>query len=187
MHFQGPIFIFFSFLLLQFLPFSISDSPILVNNNSAIATRGDEDCSGCKAYKCMDESDAHCGKRGYLIGYGEPNCERFNSKEIYERFNRIGKKFINCTGKCLIHAMEQYILRHKSRGIDCAELKDAGFASHSVCYMDCNFCEVCKTNKLALLRAYRLRDFFSLEAIRQVIDVANRCGIVKCLFGNTNE
>ncbi|KAL3110781.1 hypothetical protein niasHT_016736 [Heterodera trifolii] len=63
----------------------------------------------------------------------------------------------------------------------------AGFDFHSVCYMDCNFCEVCKTNKLALLRAYRLRDFFSPEAIRQVIAVANRCGIVRCLFGNKNE
>ncbi|KAL3076503.1 hypothetical protein niasHS_012698 [Heterodera schachtii] len=86
-----------------------------------------------------------------------------------------------------VKASKRRLTRHKSRGIDCAELKDAGFASHSVCYMDCNFCEVCKTNKLALLRAYRLRDFFSLEAIRQVIAVANRCGIVKCLFRNTNE
>ncbi|KAL7074478.1 hypothetical protein ACQ4LE_006303 [Meloidogyne hapla] len=139
-----------------------------------------EDCEGCNAYKCM-ENVANCGSDGYLIAYGEKNCKNFNEPEIYERFDESGKKFVNCTGKCLINNMNHYIEK-KAGNINCELLKEAGFHSHPKCYLDCGFCQICKTNKYALLRGYDFGDFFSKEAIKQVYIVINKCGFFNCFY-----
>uniref|UniRef100_A0A914HHH3 Uncharacterized protein n=1 Tax=Globodera rostochiensis TaxID=31243 RepID=A0A914HHH3_GLORO len=81
--------------------------------------------------------------------------------------------------------MERYLMEHKSEGIDCGQVKVVGFRSHPRCYLKCGFCEVCKTNKWALLGGYRLSDFLSLEALRQVVAVMRKCGVFNCLLGNT--
>nr|CAD2165738.1 unnamed protein product [Meloidogyne enterolobii] len=147
-----------------------------INNSEEL-----ERCEGCNAYKCMEDDIAHCGPNGYLIAYGEKNCKNFHKPEIYDRFDELGKQFINCTGKCLINNMELYLER-RAGDINCELIKEEGFHSHPKCYLDCGFCQVCKSNKYALLRAYDLKDFFSKEAIEQVYIVIKECGILNCFF-----
>ncbi|KAF7639375.1 hypothetical protein Mgra_00001043 [Meloidogyne graminicola] len=160
-------------LLLFFLFFInfIYNSKEIINNNN---------CKGCNAYKCM-ENIANCGNKGYLIAYGEKNCKNFYKPEIFNKFDQVGKKFINCTKDCLINNMKNYI-KEKIGNINCEHLKDEGFNSHPKCYLNCNFCKICKTNKYALLKAYDIKDFFSKEAINQVYIVIKECGYFNCFY-----
>ncbi len=66
----------------------------------------------------------------------------------------------------------------------CNQLMSAAFESHVKCYIDCGFCQICKTNKLALIAAYQFNDFLSIRAIRQVKRTLMKCdnGIFSCLW-----
>lgn len=139
-----------------------------------------DDCvsRGCAAYPCFEET-AHCGNEGYLIAFGEKYCRRFISPEIYATFDEPGKKFINCTSKCLIENMGKYMTTHDP--INCDDLTNSGYNAQTSCYMDCDFCTVCKTNKAALFHVYDFGDIFSVQALKQVIAAISQCGIFACI------
>lgn len=57
---------------------------------------------------------------------------------------------------------------------------DYAFESHIKTYLDCNFCDICKTNKAALFKTYDALDFFSLKAVQTIYKVINECGWFHC-------
>uniref|UniRef100_A0AC34FSY3 Uncharacterized protein n=1 Tax=Panagrolaimus sp. ES5 TaxID=591445 RepID=A0AC34FSY3_9BILA len=113
--------------------------------------------------------------------YGLKYCTRFNSQEYIENFDKNGKVFLNCTTDCLLKSVTQ-ITREEERKKppDCDDLYHQAFKSHVKCYLECDFCNICKTNKAALLKAYDFRDFMSREAVNQIYQVLKECGPFKC-------
>ncbi|KHN73451.1 hypothetical protein Tcan_01871 [Toxocara canis] len=58
----------------------------------------------------------------------------------------------------------------------CADIKKSAFESHTNCYVKCDFCRVCKSDKWNLIGSYDYSDFFSWTAIKQVLSVLAHCG-----------
>ncbi|KAI1728648.1 stanniocalcin family domain-containing protein [Ditylenchus destructor] len=162
------------------IAYLLKESPLA---DISVSKEGDynEDCvsEGCFAYKCFEKT-AHCGPNGYLLAYGTKYCQRFHEPDVYDRFDEDGKAFINSTASCLINKMEQYIQKHSEKLIDCNDLTAEAFRSHVDCYLQCDFCHVCKTNKAALFHAYDLTDFFDKLALEQVWSIISKCGIFNC-------
>ncbi|KAH7726067.1 Protein W01A8.8 [Aphelenchoides avenae] len=138
---------------------------------------GQPSCWGCNAYKCIEDKK-QCGPEGYLLGYGLKYCNRFFESDVYDRYDVAGKAFISCTKNCLIGKIYENLQKDPSG--TCDALKEFAFKSHVDCYTGCGFCDMCKTNKAALLHTYDLGDFFSKQALDQVYSVAKTCGAFPC-------
>uniref|UniRef100_A0A183U544 ShKT domain-containing protein n=1 Tax=Toxocara canis TaxID=6265 RepID=A0A183U544_TOXCA len=82
----------------------------------------------------------------------------FDVSEYLSRFTPIGRRFLNCTTKCLL----------QNQKASCADIKKSAFESHTNCYVKCDFCRVCKSDKWNLIGSYDYSDFFSWTAIKQV-------------------
>ncbi|KAK6725766.1 hypothetical protein RB195_004218 [Necator americanus] len=132
----------------------------------------------CDVYKQL-EKEASCGEKGYLVEYGLRNCLKFNSSEIRSQFTAAGRKFLDCTTDCLI-AHLQDLFRNNTPS--CPTIHDSAFDSHVTCYLKCDFCKVCKTEKFALMRSYDTSDFFSFDALSAVFKVMKACGPLACFF-----
>ncbi|MFH4982339.1 hypothetical protein AB6A40_009048 [Gnathostoma spinigerum] len=136
---------------------------------SALAVRSEfrvePKCLGCRIYECYERL-LHCGPMGYFEAYGSKYCRRFNDSEVLSRFSTVGKQFLSCTTECLISFLDKYL--KETDIISCEQLEAAAFRSHIQCYLNCDFCSVCKTQKLPLLRSYDIWDFASIIALQQV-------------------
>ncbi|KAE9552024.1 hypothetical protein FO519_004787 [Halicephalobus sp. NKZ332] len=134
-----------------------------------------EDCTNCNFYQCY-ENKMKCGSNGYLIAYGKKYCDRFNS--TLSRFDPAGKQWVSCVRQCLINFLKPSCNTYPNNAFkdSCDKLKDAAFKSHVKCYTDCGFCNICKTNKLALIATYQFSDFFFSIAWKQVEDTMKHCG-----------
>ncbi|CAI4228095.1 unnamed protein product [Auanema sp. JU1783] len=130
----------------------------------------------CESYKAL-ELKAKCGSKGYLLHYGYRNCNSFYSPVHYNQFDQVGKKWIDCTGKCLATKARQIV----SRTNDCKAIKTAAFDSHVDCYLQCGICKACKTNKNALRKTFDFRDFANAESLKQVVAIAAKCNL-KCFI-----
>ncbi|CAJ0562695.1 unnamed protein product, partial [Mesorhabditis spiculigera] len=137
----------------------------------------DQGCSGCSAYQCI-EKEASCGPRGYPIGFGWRNCRVFEDPVIRSRFTPAGVEWANCTAKCLIDALQQFITAEP--GATCDRISSRAYSSHVGCYIQCGFCSICADNKWALARAYNYGDFFSFRALQQIWSIAKECGPFAC-------
>uniref|UniRef100_A0A7E4V9X3 Defensin-like protein n=1 Tax=Panagrellus redivivus TaxID=6233 RepID=A0A7E4V9X3_PANRE len=98
----------------------------------------------CSVYGSLGKQ-AHCGKNGCLIGYGEKYCRRFKRKPPFEKPDRCGK------------------------------IKFQAFESHVGCYVNCGFCGIVVANMGALKNTYDFGDLFSIEAWQQIVAVVNKC------------
>lgn len=145
--------------------------------------QGGDACSGCNAYKCI-EREKHCGANGYPESYGYKYCERFSSPEVREYFDESGKKFLQCTKPCLIRNLNDYL---KKNDADCGEVETYAFENHVDCYLQCGFCDYCKTNKWAMWKSFDMKDFFNWQAVKQVLKVIWHCGPLSCFFGPSNQ
>ena len=132
-----------------------------------LANNGD-----CEFYNCF-ENRRNCGPNGYMIGYGGKYCHRFG--EHYDNFNAAGKKWIDCTRKCLTKALIQSYQENQPAGYACSNVTSLAFHTHVDCYHDCGFCHIWNNNKLALLSVYQLGDFLAQRALTQVYEVAKIC------------
>ncbi|CAD5212118.1 unnamed protein product [Bursaphelenchus xylophilus] len=131
------------------------------------------DCgTTCQTYPCL-EKRAQCGPDGYLIGYGERNCENFIDPELYSNFNAKGKAFINCTMVCLTQYLEEYFSNRTT--IDCDQLTNDAFQSHVQCYLGCGFCHVWFSNLIAFSKVFNVSDFLTKRAFKTVTKTAVGC------------
>ncbi|CAD5207917.1 unnamed protein product [Bursaphelenchus okinawaensis] len=126
----------------------------------------------CATYSCLEET-AQCGPNGYLIGFGERNCENFINPVYYDNFNAQGKDFINCTLVCLTTFLDEYFANHTT--IDCNQLMDDAFNSHVACYTSCGFCSVWYTNVIAFVKVFNISDFTSAIAAKTVVETGWDC------------
>uniref|UniRef100_A0A1I7ZF42 Uncharacterized protein n=1 Tax=Steinernema glaseri TaxID=37863 RepID=A0A1I7ZF42_9BILA len=119
------------------------------------------------------------GTFGLWKGVVEWNFFRREGKTT-KSFSPIGREFLDCTTTCLKHFMQNYINSTSRRppysSSQCSDLEKAAFDSHVKCYLDCDFCTVCKTEKAALFRVYEFRDFLRWSAIKQMFEVLKQCG-----------
>ncbi|CAJ0596163.1 unnamed protein product [Cylicocyclus nassatus] len=130
----------------------------------------------CDAYKFLEDK-ASCGKKGYLIQFGLRNCLKFSSPDIRSRFSSSGLAFLDCTTKCLITRLQNLFTGDLPT---CSTVEKSAFASHLPCYLECNFCKICKTEKASLLSSYDKSDLFSYEAMKTAIKLLKTCGLFSC-------
>ncbi|TKR96838.1 hypothetical protein L596_010800 [Steinernema carpocapsae] len=150
---------------------------ILVASSLSVAEL--DECKGCQAYDCIEDT-VNCGKDSYLLKYGGKYCRKFNDPETLEHFSPVGKEFVKCTTTCLKQFMQDYVNKMAKTQpfspTQCDSLENAAFHSHVKCYIDCDFCTVCKTQKAALFRIYEFSDFLRWSSMKQIFSVLKECG-----------
>ncbi|GMR45734.1 hypothetical protein PMAYCL1PPCAC_15929 [Pristionchus mayeri] len=128
------------------------------------------DSTTCNVYSEL-ESFAPCESSGYALNYGLPNCEAFTAKKWL--YTTSGKIFLDCTRNCLADFIRTQII---AKGVsDCATIQSSAFDSHVPCYVDCGFCEVFPPNVIPFALTYRLSDFLSAQALKQVSQITSSC------------
>ncbi|KAJ1373703.1 hypothetical protein KIN20_036182 [Parelaphostrongylus tenuis] len=135
-------------------------------------------CCSCSEYEDF-EKEASCGDDGYLIHMGLRNCKKFSSPEIKSHFTSEGTKFLQCTKDCLIHHLKTFF---KRTPLNCEEIGDSGFESHVNCYLQCGFCNICKSEKLAFLKSYDYLDFFTRRSFSPIFQILRACGPLSCFL-----
>ncbi|CAL44974.1 DUF19 domain-containing protein [Caenorhabditis elegans] len=130
----------------------------------------------CEKYEVVEQK-FKCGPDGYPLHFGLRNCLMFNNQSTLDKFTPKGRKFVGCSTNCLVKA----IVNISEYSTSCTQIQEEAFKSHVDCYLNCNFCEVCKTEKLAFLGSYDWTDFLSYAAVKQVLAIIRKCGIFSCL------
>ena len=135
----------------------------------------DKDCS---FYSNFLEAKFKCGPKGYPIGYGYKYCNRFLEK--YEIFTSSAQRWVSGTLLCLKKQLLVPLIYHDERDKkSCDLINEEAFKSHVNCYIENHFCEELKKNKLRfmidLLQVYKIKDFFSTIAVKQVKSVLATC------------
>lgn len=117
--------------------------------------------------------------------------------EYKQRFDKAGQVFVDCVTACLVKEVtnithfgkfrfdefkKMWNLEERKHPADCTDLTHRAFESHVDCYLRCDFCKICKTNKEALFKAYDFKDFLSRAAVIQVYRVMKQCGIAVCFW-----
>ncbi|KAE9547840.1 hypothetical protein FO519_008948 [Halicephalobus sp. NKZ332] len=129
-------------------------------------------CQGCQEYQCLDDSKAHCGPKGYLIDYGLYYCNRYY--DYYNIFDADGQAFINCVRPSLLDYLKNY-LNGVNGNVDCDDLESKAFDSHIQIYLNCNFCNVIRSNCIAFTEVL-WHNFFHPTVWIQFIELMGKCG-----------
>uniref|UniRef100_A0AC34PYF5 Uncharacterized protein n=1 Tax=Panagrolaimus sp. JU765 TaxID=591449 RepID=A0AC34PYF5_9BILA len=128
------------------------------------------------------ENQVFCGENGYLVRYGYPYCSRFTSPEYYDLFDEPGQKWVDCTAKCLLVKTRQIVEKEVGKaGVNCEKIEVEAFEVHTECYRECNFCQICRTNKFALISVFDPVDLFYPKTLNQVYEIGTMCGF-QCFF-----
>lgn len=114
------------------------------------------------------EAGANCGSAGYLLGYGFKYCSKFYNH--YYKFDAAGQKYIDCTAKCLLNAMN-YLDGQDQGQYPCDVIKQKAYAAHPDCYVECGFCETILKNAAAYNGVIEYKDL----AISQIVTTARKC------------
>uniref|UniRef100_A0AC34GA87 Uncharacterized protein n=1 Tax=Panagrolaimus sp. ES5 TaxID=591445 RepID=A0AC34GA87_9BILA len=135
----------------------------------------------CAAYNLL-EAQVNCGPDGYLMNYGIVYCHRFFTPAYYNQFDAAGKAFVDCTGQCLVNKATAIVNQQvSSNDIDCTEISDKAIDSHSDCYLQCGFCNVCKKNKKAFFNVLQADAFANPKLLNEAFQTVGKCGF-KCLI-----
>lgn len=104
------------------------------------------DCSeikdDCEYYSCIEEQ-RHCGKKGYLLGFGKKYCLKFS--KLDRLFSEEGKRWIDEVRECLIKSADL-----SSKSLSCKEFKKEQFKSHVPCYVSSGYCELSRKDRFAV-------------------------------------
>ncbi|MCX5748177.1 MAG: hypothetical protein NT062_37440, partial [Proteobacteria bacterium] len=104
-----------------------------------------DDCTQCDYYRCR-EAEAACGSDGYYLGFGYAYCLRY-LEVTTPRLSAAGQRFLHDVRPCLMNVMEAEIPTTAS----CADVAQAGFASHPRCYLMTGFCDLPLSDWLLIL------------------------------------
>jgi len=115
-----------------------------------------------------------CQYDDYPLGYGLRYCRKFNNH--YQEFDEDGKKFVTLVTRCL---QSQLIPYWTQGNLTCQELQEIAFKTHPYCYLNVspNFCDIALNNIITLLKIYDIGDLISWEAIKQEIEILDRCAL----------
>ncbi|KAL4477721.1 hypothetical protein ABPG74_002871 [Tetrahymena malaccensis] len=127
---------------------------------------------------CLEDAYM-CGPKGYPVGYGYKYCSRFVEK--FNKFSPAGQKWIDGTLTCLKQSLKDALIHSDS--MTCADVNKIAFNSHPKCYVENGFCELFTKQDIqeiyqtlvSLLQVYQVKDFLSIQSIKQVITVAFDC------------
>eukprot|EP01112_Ceratiomyxa_fruticulosa_P018856 TRINITY_DN608_c0_g1_i1.p1 TRINITY_DN608_c0_g1~~TRINITY_DN608_c0_g1_i1.p1 ORF type:complete len:350 (+),score=43.75 TRINITY_DN608_c0_g1_i1:76-1050(+) len=127
----------------------------------------------CSWYSNCLESTLPCGYQGYAIGYGFKYCSRFRNS--VSSFNSFGQQWVNATLSCLQNALVPTYLNTSLPS--CDDIMNTAFNTHPTCYLESGFCQMIKSiqNMHALWNIYSLKDFLSIRAWKQILDVIEGC------------
>lgn len=95
----------------------------------------------CEYYSCVEEK-RHCGKKGYLLGFGKKYCLKFSNEDY--RFSNKGKKWLSDVRQCLIDNLD------KSEAVSCKKFKREQFRAHVPCYVNTGYCELSRKDRFAV-------------------------------------
>ncbi|KAL4477720.1 hypothetical protein ABPG74_002870 [Tetrahymena malaccensis] len=133
----------------------------------------------CNWYVNCLEDQFHCGPKGYPEGYGFKYCSRFVEK--YDKFSPAGQKWIDGTLTCLKQSLKDSLVNTDNK--TCKDVNKIAFDSHPRCYVENGFCELFTKQDiqeiyqtlLSLLQVYQMKDFLSIQSIKQVTIVTFDC------------
>ncbi|KAI6185004.1 hypothetical protein M3Y97_00657700 [Aphelenchoides bicaudatus] len=107
------------------------------------------DCERCKRYRCLDDSLAHCGPKGYLKNYGLYFCTHL---DYYDQFDAKGQAFIECARPRLLDFLENYLKQSQNGNVNCKDVHQKAFDSHLQVYIDCGFCSAFSSNTKVFMK-----------------------------------
>jgi hypothetical protein len=101
----------------------------------------------CQYYTCI-EASKHCGKKGYLLSFGNKYCHKFANKS--EKFSLQGRLWMNQVRDCLIRQLD-----HLNPEVSCRKYKQAAIDQHGPCYINSGYCELPDKDKNVILKIIR--------------------------------
>lgn len=120
----------------------------LITQSQALA---DSSCEkyldDCQYYSCIEETK-HCGKKGYLLDFGNKYCHKFVSKA--EKLSLQGQLWMTEVKTCLIHQLDNL-----DSGLSCRKYKKAAVDQHVPCYIDSGYCQLSTHDKKAIINIIR--------------------------------
>jgi hypothetical protein len=120
-------------------------------------------------YTCAEDA-LGCGEDGYLLGYGARYAERFY-QQTRPTMSLRGRLWIDDVLICLQDELRASI----DTGSSCAEVRTIAFDSHPDCYIEAGFCSLPLSDVVKVAATVDVIDWFSADAVRQVITTAARC------------
>jgi hypothetical protein len=111
----------------------------------------------CTWYERCAERTTFCGRGGYALGYAQHYCQKFKSAS--GNLSPQGQAWIPNVMRCLQSALLPFVLQEKP--LTCPQIRAVGFRQHVDCYVDNGFCDLPKSDWLAI----------GLVASKQIFDI----------------
>lgn len=99
---------------------------------------------GCDFYRCVDK-EMPCGDDGYLLGFGERFCLRFDN--ILDNLSPQGKTWFFTARQCLT---EKILTLDKSSS--CHEIEEKSYSDHKPCYIESGYCDLSVKDKAFIMK-----------------------------------
>ncbi len=136
-------------------------------SHKLIASPCDKYIGQCEYYLCQ-ESEYHCGEKGYLIHFGQHYCENFYQNLNHELSPK-GQVWIDNVRTCLQNKMESFEASNS-----CRNLKKQAYRSHSDCYLKANFCQLSFSDKKKII-AFLKPELWKFRTQKEGIQVLYQC------------
>ncbi|MBT7611234.1 MAG: hypothetical protein HN576_15855 [Bacteriovoracaceae bacterium] len=101
----------------------------------------------CEYYSCVEEIK-HCGKHGYLIGFGYKYCRKFSNKE--QNLSGEGQSWIVSVRACLIERLDNV-----EPDLSCKQYRQEAIEQHVPCYTKSGYCDLSKKDKKTIIKMIR--------------------------------
>lgn len=146
--------------------------------------------SSCGFYTCYDKLKP-CGPQGYVHGYGDRYCQKFQGLCENTLTSERAKKWVLGTTKCLQQDLADLIVNESLDAVSCQQIYDKGFGSHSRCYTTgavkhggVSFCTLSTIEWNRVRACVSAGDIFSTAGLKQIVATAARCTpLIGGLFG----
>jgi hypothetical protein len=98
----------------------------------------------CDFYRCV-EKEMPCGRDGYILGFGERFCRRFDN--ILDKLSPQGKSWFFTARQCLtkkILSLDKYN--------SCGEIEEKSYSDHKPCYINSGYCDLSISDKFQIMK-----------------------------------
>eukprot|EP01084_Bolivina_argentea_P172384 298611_1 len=128
--------------------------------------------ASCDWYINCLEGFKTCTDEGYAIAYGNYYCEEF-LQNIYE-FSTAGQAWIDSVRLCLQTALVP-VINTDTSSTTCDDITDAGFATHSNCYIDGGICFLSPLDWAKIIGVVNTGLVSSFSAVEEMLVVMGTC------------
>ena len=119
----------------------------------------------CDYYLCKEEQ-FRCGKNGYPLKFGYPNCKKY--VHAHKDFKQRAQLFLSTVRICLQEELES------AKAKNCKALNRVSYDSHVQCYVESGFCELPFGQKMKIASIVR-KDIFLVTSIRTANEINFAC------------